>query len=103
MWLKITYGDKEKHPSTCTDLFQEEVARYDKICEKAYIRSKDEKILHIKHWLDSPWPGKITCLHFQSSKSVVCGDRYRKSCLLQLSCVGHVSLKQLFMSSEKQA
>lgn len=38
-------------------LLQEEVAKYDKICEDAYSRSKDEKILHIKHWLDSPWPG----------------------------------------------
>jgi len=36
---------------------QEEIAKYDKICEEAYNRSKDEKILHIKHWLDSPWPG----------------------------------------------
>lgn len=35
--------------------------RYDKICEDAYNRSKDEKILHIKHWLDSPWPGKESC------------------------------------------
>uniref|UniRef100_A0A7N8WPP6 2-oxoglutarate dehydrogenase complex component E1 n=1 Tax=Mastacembelus armatus TaxID=205130 RepID=A0A7N8WPP6_9TELE len=35
----------------------EEIAKYDKICEEAYARSKDEKILHIKHWLDSPWPG----------------------------------------------
>lgn len=37
---------------------QEEVAKYDKICEEAYASSKDEKILHIRHWLDSPWPGK---------------------------------------------
>ncbi|CAL1568021.1 unnamed protein product [Knipowitschia caucasica] len=36
--------------------YEEEVANYDKICEDAYARSKDEKILHIKHWLDSPWP-----------------------------------------------
>uniref|UniRef100_A0A4W6F263 2-oxoglutarate dehydrogenase complex component E1 n=1 Tax=Lates calcarifer TaxID=8187 RepID=A0A4W6F263_LATCA len=40
--------------------YEEEVARYDKICEEAYARSKDEKILHIKHWLDSPWPGFFT-------------------------------------------
>lgn len=39
-------------------LFQEEISKYDKICEEAFTRSKDEKILHIKHWLDSPWPGK---------------------------------------------
>lgn len=43
--------------SNQTYLLQKEVARYDKICEEAYVRSKDEKILHIKHWLDSPWPG----------------------------------------------
>ncbi|XP_009076758.1 PREDICTED: 2-oxoglutarate dehydrogenase-like, mitochondrial, partial [Acanthisitta chloris] len=35
----------------------EEIAKYDRICEEAYTRSKDNKILHIKHWLDSPWPG----------------------------------------------
>uniref|UniRef100_A0A8D3CI18 2-oxoglutarate dehydrogenase complex component E1 n=1 Tax=Scophthalmus maximus TaxID=52904 RepID=A0A8D3CI18_SCOMX len=34
--------------------YEEEIAKYDKICEEAYARSKDEKILHIKHWLDSP-------------------------------------------------
>uniref|UniRef100_A0A665VD68 2-oxoglutarate dehydrogenase complex component E1 n=1 Tax=Echeneis naucrates TaxID=173247 RepID=A0A665VD68_ECHNA len=43
-----------------TQEFEEEVARYDRICEEAYTRSKDEKILHIKHWLDSPWPGFFT-------------------------------------------
>jgi len=42
----------------CTvNCFQEEVAKYDKICEEAYTSSKDEKILHIRNWLDSPWPG----------------------------------------------
>ncbi|XP_065103586.1 oxoglutarate (alpha-ketoglutarate) dehydrogenase a (lipoamide) isoform X2 [Paramisgurnus dabryanus] len=40
--------------------YEEEVAKYDKICEEAHVRSKDEKILHIKHWLDSPWPGFFT-------------------------------------------
>ncbi|KAM9735031.1 LOW QUALITY PROTEIN: 2-oxoglutarate dehydrogenase complex component E1 [Menidia menidia] len=40
--------------------YEEEVARYDRICEEAFSRSKDEKILHIKHWLDSPWPGFFT-------------------------------------------
>lgn len=45
-------------------VLQEEIAKYDRICEEAYTRSKDNKILHIKHWLDSPWPGKrcpFTC------------------------------------------
>uniref|UniRef100_A0A8C4E7X5 2-oxoglutarate dehydrogenase complex component E1 n=1 Tax=Dicentrarchus labrax TaxID=13489 RepID=A0A8C4E7X5_DICLA len=40
--------------------FEEEVAKYDKICEEAYTSSKDEKILHIQHWLDSPWPDFFT-------------------------------------------
>ncbi|XP_061732144.1 2-oxoglutarate dehydrogenase complex component E1-like isoform X2 [Nerophis ophidion] len=40
--------------------YQEEVAKYDKICEEAYARSKHEKILHIKDWLDSPWPDFFT-------------------------------------------
>lgn len=44
--------------SSAYPLFQEEISKYDKICEEAFTRSKDEKILHIKHWLDSPWPGK---------------------------------------------
>uniref|UniRef100_A0A8C5NDR8 2-oxoglutarate dehydrogenase complex component E1 n=1 Tax=Gouania willdenowi TaxID=441366 RepID=A0A8C5NDR8_GOUWI len=40
--------------------FEEEIAKYDKICEEAYTSSKDEKILHIRHWLDSPWPEFFT-------------------------------------------
>ncbi|KAG9341028.1 hypothetical protein JZ751_019782, partial [Albula glossodonta] len=40
--------------------FEEEIAKYDKICEEAYTSSKDEKILHIRHWLDSPWPDFFT-------------------------------------------
>lgn len=44
--------------STSSSPFQEEIAKYDRICEEAYGRSKDKKILHIKHWLDSPWPGE---------------------------------------------
>lgn len=42
----------------CPPALQEEISKYDKICEEAFARSKDEKILHIKHWLDSPWPGE---------------------------------------------
>ncbi|XP_032161398.1 2-oxoglutarate dehydrogenase, mitochondrial isoform X2 [Mustela erminea] len=40
--------------------YEEEISKYDRICEEAFARSKDEKILHIKHWLDSPWPGFFT-------------------------------------------
>lgn len=47
---------------------QEEIAKYDKICEEAYARSKDEKILHIKHWLDSPWPGEQWQVHCRELK-----------------------------------
>ncbi|MGH0188752.1 UNVERIFIED_CONTAM: hypothetical protein FKN15_031275 [Acipenser sinensis] len=46
------------HKDVVVDL--EEISKYDKICEEAYERSKDEKIMHIKHWLDSPWPGFFT-------------------------------------------
>uniref|UniRef100_A0A670IAB4 2-oxoglutarate dehydrogenase-like, mitochondrial n=1 Tax=Podarcis muralis TaxID=64176 RepID=A0A670IAB4_PODMU len=52
------YADKLIADGTVTlQEFEEEIAKYDKICEEAYSRSKDNKILHIKHWLDSPWPG----------------------------------------------
>ncbi|XP_062989206.1 2-oxoglutarate dehydrogenase-like, mitochondrial [Elgaria multicarinata webbii] len=52
------YADKLITDGTVTlQEFEEEIAKYDKICEEAYTRSKDNKILHIKHWLDSPWPG----------------------------------------------
>lgn len=40
--------------------YEEEVAKYDKICEEAYTRYKDENILNIRHWLDSPWPDFFT-------------------------------------------
>ncbi|XP_054654937.1 2-oxoglutarate dehydrogenase-like, mitochondrial isoform X2 [Dunckerocampus dactyliophorus] len=40
--------------------FEEEVAKYDRICEEAYTSSKDERISHIRHWLDSPWPDFFT-------------------------------------------
>lgn len=50
-----TLGDAFPPPGST---LQEEIAKYDKICEEAHARSKDEKILHIKHWLDSPWPGQ---------------------------------------------
>lgn len=49
-----------RNPGNC---FQEEVAKYDKICEEAYTSSKDEKILHIRHWLDSPWPSMNIFFH----------------------------------------
>ncbi|NWU48120.1 OGDHL protein, partial [Dromas ardeola] len=52
------YADKLIADGTVTlQEFEEEIAKYDRICEEAYTRSKDNKILHIKHWLDSPWPG----------------------------------------------
>uniref|UniRef100_A0A8C5KCU4 oxoglutarate dehydrogenase (succinyl-transferring) n=1 Tax=Jaculus jaculus TaxID=51337 RepID=A0A8C5KCU4_JACJA len=55
------YADKLIAEGTVTlQEFEEEIAKYDRICEEAYGRSKDKKILHIKHWLDSPWPGFFT-------------------------------------------
>ena len=37
--------------------FQHEVAKYDKICEEAYVASKKETALQNRLWLDSPWHG----------------------------------------------
>lgn len=54
----LVWGDLANAFPPPGSAFQEEIAKYDKICEEAHARSKDEKILHIKHWLDSPWPGK---------------------------------------------
>ncbi|XP_043844023.1 2-oxoglutarate dehydrogenase-like, mitochondrial [Dromiciops gliroides] len=52
------YADKLISEGTVTlQEFEEEISKYDRICEEAFTRSKDKKILHIKHWLDSPWPG----------------------------------------------
>lgn len=52
-------GSCAERPDGCAvPAHQEEISKYDKICEEAFARSKDEKILHIKHWLDSPWPGE---------------------------------------------
>ncbi|KAM9618606.1 2-oxoglutarate dehydrogenase-like, mitochondrial isoform 1-T1 [Trichechus inunguis] len=52
------YADRLIAEGTVTlQEFEEEIAKYDRICEEAYGRSKDKKILDIKHWLDSPWPG----------------------------------------------
>lgn len=36
---------------------QEEVAKYDKICEEAYVAAKKETAVKNTDWLDSPWPG----------------------------------------------
>ena len=32
------------------------MAKYDKICDDAYLASKKETAVHNAHWLDSPWP-----------------------------------------------
>uniref|UniRef100_A0A8C4RE04 2-oxoglutarate dehydrogenase complex component E1 n=1 Tax=Erpetoichthys calabaricus TaxID=27687 RepID=A0A8C4RE04_ERPCA len=57
----LKYAEKLMSEGAVTQQeYEEEISKYDKICEEAYTRSKDEKILHIKHWLDSPWPGFFT-------------------------------------------
>lgn len=61
---------------------QEEVAKYDKICEEAYTSSKDEKILHIRHWLDSPWPGTRKNKHTQFKKYI----HLKESLILKSTC-----------------
>ncbi|ELU17896.1 hypothetical protein CAPTEDRAFT_171283 [Capitella teleta] len=37
--------------------FEEEVHKYDKICEGAYVAAKKETAIHNRQWLDSPWTG----------------------------------------------
>lgn len=37
--------------------YEEEIFKYDKICEEVFVRFKDEKILYIKYWLDFFWFG----------------------------------------------
>ncbi|XP_067671132.1 2-oxoglutarate dehydrogenase complex component E1-like [Haliotis asinina] len=37
--------------------YEEEVAKYDKICEEAYVAAKKETAVKNTDWLDSPWPG----------------------------------------------
>ncbi|XP_048472236.1 2-oxoglutarate dehydrogenase-like, mitochondrial isoform X1 [Rhincodon typus] len=55
------YADKLMSEGVLTlQEYEEEVAVYDRICEEAFTRAKDEKILEIKEWLDSPWPGFFT-------------------------------------------
>ncbi|MBN3302781.1 2-oxoglutarate dehydrogenase-like, mitochondrial [Amia ocellicauda] len=55
------YSDKLIAEDTVTlQEFEEEISKYDRICEEAYTSSKDAKILHISHWLDSPWPDFFT-------------------------------------------
>uniref|UniRef100_A0AAZ3S6S4 2-oxoglutarate dehydrogenase complex component E1 n=1 Tax=Oncorhynchus tshawytscha TaxID=74940 RepID=A0AAZ3S6S4_ONCTS len=57
--------------------YEEEIAKYDKICEEAHARSKDEKILHIKHWLDSPWPGQcVKGIYMYMLKSIILSTGY---------------------------
>lgn len=34
---------------------QEEIAKYDKICEEAYMLAKKETAVSNTEWLDSPW------------------------------------------------
>lgn len=36
--------------------YEEEVARYDKVCEDAYNAAKKEPVMRNSLWLDSPWP-----------------------------------------------
>lgn len=57
-WVPGAQKEARGRPPTRRPALQEEISKYDKICEEAFARSKDEKILHIKHWLDSPWPGE---------------------------------------------
>jgi 2-oxoglutarate dehydrogenase E1 component len=52
------YSDKLINEGTITQAeYEHEVAKYDKICEEAYVASKKETALQNRLWLDSPWHG----------------------------------------------
>jgi 2-oxoglutarate dehydrogenase E1 component len=52
------YSDKIIQEGSVTqEEFEEEVAKYDKICEDAYLNAKKETVMRNSDWLDSPWPG----------------------------------------------
>ena len=46
---------------------QEEHAKYDKICEEAYVAAKKETAIHNRQWLDSPWTG-----FFEGKDPMIC-------------------------------
>lgn len=48
---------------------QEEVHKYDKICEEAYVAAKKETAIHNRQWLDSPWTG-----FFEGKDPMTCGS-----------------------------
>lgn len=37
--------------------YEEEVQKYDKVCEEAYVNAKNMTAIHNRQWLDSPWAG----------------------------------------------
>ena len=39
----------------CALCLQEEIDKYDKICEEAYVLAKKETAVSNAEWLDSPW------------------------------------------------
>ncbi|KAK6187666.1 hypothetical protein SNE40_005643 [Patella caerulea] len=66
MYKKITkqptviakYAEKLINEGVVTQQeYEEEVAKYDKICEEAYVLAKKETAVSNKDWLDSPWTG----------------------------------------------
>jgi len=58
--LKI-YSDKLIGEGTVSQQeFEEEVAKYDRICEEAYQGAKNQTVMRNSAWLDSPWPDFFT-------------------------------------------
>merc|ERR550532_2054162 len=52
------YSDKLINNGVITQQeYEEEVAKYDKICEEALVAAKRETAITNRHWLDSPWDG----------------------------------------------
>ncbi len=55
--LKL-YTEKLVQEGTITQQeYEDEVQKYDKICEDAYLGAKNATAIHNRQWLDSPWHG----------------------------------------------
>lgn len=53
-----SYAEKLIHSGIVSQQeYEDEVAKYDKICEEAHLASKKETAVRNRDWLDSPWSG----------------------------------------------
>ena len=53
------------HDTNLISFLQEEVAKYEKICEDSFQTARHTPSNKVEHWLDSPWEGdKMWLLKF---------------------------------------